>query len=819
VRGFKTFSNQLFLFLIGCAVLLGQAPTREYIRMGDRVVATEKCSTVAGFAGWLSCGIGNTDQNNSATYASGELTVTARGGGFGAASDNGFFVFQSAPLIGNGTLYARVVNGPGANAPFNAAIMFRSGLLPGDTDVYLTFTGNNLLQFQQRATENGTVSTVSYVSAPAQPSWLKMVWTGSSITAYTSLDGSDWTQIGNAVTFSASQLYAGVAVNGLSTATASAAFDEILITTTTADFYLEGPVTIPGYSTSSVGGATTEAITISSLNSFGSNVSFTASGLPPGVSYSFSPATITGSGSTYLSLSVPPNVVAGSYPFTITAVSGSLVHTAGPTLVISNSNYSGQPGWLMVPIGNTDPNNTASFSTGMLNVSARGGGIGGTSDNFFFVYQATPLTGDGAIYARLVNKTAGNAAFNSAIMLRSGLEAWDTDIFLTFSGSNVLDLDRRATEGGTTTNLSYQTPPALPSWMKLVRSGTVVTAYVSLDGVNWTQVGSPATFTAPQLYAGIAVNGTSSATAASVFTDVLVTTTASDFYLIGPPSTIPGYSTNADSGARTDPIVISGLNGFSGTVSLAVSGLPSGVNATLTPSTITTSGTAYLTLTLPVGMASGSYPFTITGTSASAAHETGAVLSVLPSNFSGQSGWLVTAINDSDSNFSLSSSSGTFSVTAGNGNISGTSDSFEFIFQEAPLIAGGTLVARLDTCTTNVSSFRCGVLLRSGPQPWDTNVFVAYESSQVVTITSRTSEKGSTSNQGTASGQVLPKWLKLAWDGSTITVYRSTDGVNWTQTGTNITLPAPQLYGGIAVIGTSSSNASATFDSVTTQSN
>jgi len=819
VRGFRTCSYHLFLFLIGWAVLRAQAPTREYIRMADRVVATETCLTVTGFTGWLSCGIGNTDPNNSATYLSGELAVTARGGGFGGAADNGYFVFQSAPLVGNGTLYARVVNGPGANTPFNAAIMLRSGILPGDTDIYLTFTGNNLLQLNRRSTENGTASTLNYETAPEQPSWLKLVWTGSTVTAYTSLDGTDWTQLGSPANFSATQLYAGLAVNGLSNATASATFDEILITTTTPDFYLEGPVTIPGYSTSSVGGATTEPFVISPLNSFSGTVSFSISGLPAGVSYSFSPSTVTGSGSTYLTLNVPGNLAAGSYPFTITATSGSLVHTAGPALVISSSDYSGLPGWLMAPIGNTDPNNSASFSTGMLNVSARGGGIGGTSDNFFFVYQATPLTGNGAIYARLVSETGGNASFNSAIMLRSGFDPWDTDIFLTFTGNNVLDLNSRATEGGSTSNVSYQTPPALPSWIKLVRSGSTVTAYTSIDGVNWTQMGNPATFTAPQLYAGIAVNGTSSATASSVFTDVLVTTTGPDFYLIGPPTTIPGYSTSSDSGARTDPIVISGLNGFSGTVSLAVSGLPSGVSATLNPSTITTSGTAYLTLTLPTGMTPGTYPFTITGTSGGTTHETGAILSVSPANFSGQSGWLVTAINDSDPNFTESSSSGTFSITAGNSNISGTSDSFEFIFQEAPLIGGGTLIARLDTCTTSVSSFRCGVLLRSGPQPWDTNVFVAYESSQVVAVTSRTSEKGSTSNEGTASGQDLPKWLKLTWNGTTVTVYRSPDGVSWTQTGNTITLSASQLYGGLAVIGTSSSTASATFDSASLQSN
>ena len=55
--------------------------------------------------------------------------------------------------------------------------------------------------------------------------------------------------------------------------------------------------------------------------------------------------------------------------------------------------------------------------------------------------------------------------------------------------------------------------------------------------------------------------------------------------------------------------------GFTGTVSLRASGLPTGATASFNPSSVTTSGSSTLTVTTATSTAASSYPITITGTS------------------------------------------------------------------------------------------------------------------------------------------------------------------------------------------------------------
>jgi hypothetical protein len=70
---------------------------------------------------------------------------------------------------------------------------------------------------------------------------------------------------------------------------------------------------------------------------FDSAVTLSASGIPSGVTGSFSPASITGSGRSDLNLTVARNAAAGSYPITITGKSGSVTHTTVLTFTVLTS--------------------------------------------------------------------------------------------------------------------------------------------------------------------------------------------------------------------------------------------------------------------------------------------------------------------------------------------------------------------------------------------------------------------------------------------------------------------------------------------------
>jgi hypothetical protein len=69
--------------------------------------------------------------------------------------------------------------------------------------------------------------------------------------------------------------------------------------------------------------------------------------------------------------------------------------------------------------------------------------------------------------------------------------------------------------------------------------------------------------------------------------------------------------------------------GFSGTVSLSVSGLPAGAAGSFSPASISTSGSSTLSVSTISSTAPGSYPLTITATSGTLTHTAGLTLVVI----------------------------------------------------------------------------------------------------------------------------------------------------------------------------------------------
>lgn len=97
-----------------------------------------------------------------------------------------------------------------------------------------------------------------------------------------------------------------------------------------------------------------------------------------------------------------------------------------------------------------------------------------------------------------------------------------------------------------------------------------------------------------------------------------------DFTLSSAPS-----STTVSSGSSTTSTVsVSAVNGFSGSVNLSVSGLPTGVTASLSPAAVTPGVSSTLMVKTAANAAPGSTLLNITGASASATHSVGLALTV-----------------------------------------------------------------------------------------------------------------------------------------------------------------------------------------------
>jgi hypothetical protein len=91
----------------------------------------------------------------------------------------------------------------------------------------------------------------------------------------------------------------------------------------------------PSSQTVAAGGSAAYTVTVTAVNGFAGSVSLSASGLPPGATASFNPASVTGSGTSNLTVTTSASTPAGSYTITITGTSGTLTHSTSVTLVVT----------------------------------------------------------------------------------------------------------------------------------------------------------------------------------------------------------------------------------------------------------------------------------------------------------------------------------------------------------------------------------------------------------------------------------------------------------------------------------------------------
>jgi cellulose 1,4-beta-cellobiosidase len=114
------------------------------------------------------------------------------------------------------------------------------------------------------------------------------------------------------------------------------------------------------------GASVTDSVTVSSFNGFNGVVTLSASGLPAGVTATFSPATVIGSAGSTLTLSASNTAAVGAVSITVTGTSGSMKSTATVTLnVIAKPDFTiaVSPATLSVAAGTTG---TATVSVGFV---------------------------------------------------------------------------------------------------------------------------------------------------------------------------------------------------------------------------------------------------------------------------------------------------------------------------------------------------------------------------------------------------------------------------------------------------------------------
>jgi regulation of enolase protein 1 (concanavalin A-like superfamily) len=157
--------------------------------------------------------------------------------------------------------------------------------------------------------------------------------------------------------------------------------------------------------------------------------------------------------------------------------------------------------WKSTDIGSVGLTGTAYDNGTTYTVEASGSDIWGTADEFHFVYQT--LTGDGTITAEVLTQTNTNAWAKTGVMIRNSLEANDQYAIMSVTPGNGTTMQYRATSGASAVDLSTTGGLTAPYWVRLARSGNVITGYRSADGVTWVAQGSITIAMGTSVYVGL----------------------------------------------------------------------------------------------------------------------------------------------------------------------------------------------------------------------------------------------------------------------------------------------------------------------------
>ncbi len=422
--------------------------------------------------------------------------------------------------------------------------------------------------------------------------------------------------------------------------------------------------TTPGFSitasgvTVEQGTSAASSVTVSSINGFSGVVTLSVSGLPSGVTAAFNPTTVTGSSGSTLTFTASNTATVGAATVTVTGTSGSTTASTALTLNVTaepNFTISASPTAVTVPPG-TSVLSTITIGyvgglTGSVSVSASGLQTGVQAN-----FSPSSVNSSGTVSVSFFAQT-GTAAgtTNVTITGTDGSITHSTTIAVTIPGSSGFTLaasptSLSVTQGSSGTDtITVTDTGGFTGSVTLAASG-LPSGVTASFGTNPTTSSSVLTLTASSTATTgaftVTVTGTSgSVTATTTFTLTVSAKTTPGFTLASSPSSL----TITQGSSGPDTITVTDTGGFTGSVTLAASGLPSGVTASF--GTNPTTGSSVLTLTASSTATTGSSTVTITGTSGTLSATTSIALTVSAKATPG---------------FTLASSPSSLTITQGN---------------------------------------------------------------------------------------------------------------------------------------------------------
>ncbi len=244
--------------------------------------------------------------------------------------------------------------------------------------------------------------------------------------------------------------------------------------------------------------------------------------------------------------------------------------------------------WTNSDVGAVGAAGSYSESGGQFTILGSGSDVWSTADEFHYVYQT--VNNDVEIICRLLSMDNTNDWAKSGLMIRETLDNNSKHAIISVTPDDIALFQPRVTTGGGMTS-TQETGHSLPRWLKLNRTGNVITGEISADGVSWSTVASVTVSMNSNVYAGMFVcSHNDGVLNTSVFDNVSISVDGNT-----PPvadaGTYPIITDSDDSGDEDVTLDGSGSDDSDGSITQWV----------WTEGSTTLGTTEYLTVTLSVG--------------------------------------------------------------------------------------------------------------------------------------------------------------------------------------------------------------------------
>ncbi len=166
--------------------------------------------------------IGSPSRAGSLSYNASSSAYTVNAGGSDIAGTSDQFRYTYTTFNVNAQITARVTSVSNTNSSAKAGVMFRNSTAANASYAFAFVTPGNNVEFETRSANGAATSYNSTIAAGISPLWVRLIRNGAGnnqFSAYYSINGTSWTQLGTAQTVTMNAAYlAGLAVTSRNTA-------------------------------------------------------------------------------------------------------------------------------------------------------------------------------------------------------------------------------------------------------------------------------------------------------------------------------------------------------------------------------------------------------------------------------------------------------------------------------------------------------------------------------------------------------------------------------------------------------------------------